>query len=42
MHVLVAYSQPKGKYTHYVFTILLYVTKETETSKIAVRRDTVT
>ncbi len=42
MHVLVAYSQPKGKYTHYVFTILLYVTKETETSKIAVRRNTVT
>lgn len=38
MHVLAAYSQPRGKYGRYVFTVMIHFAEETESVKIAVMR----
>ncbi len=38
MHVLVAYSRPRGKYGRYVFTLMIYFSEPTEKAEIAVIR----
>jgi hypothetical protein len=38
MHVLVAHSQPRGKYGCYVFTVMIHFAEETETAEIGVFR----
>lgn len=39
MHVLVAYSRPRGIYGRYVFTVMIYFSEPTETADIQVGRD---
>src|SRR6266568_5111504 len=34
MHVLVAHSRPKGKYGYYVFTAMIFFSKQTESAQI--------
>src|SRR6266581_834221 len=38
MHALIAYSQPRGKFGRYVFTVMIHFSEQTEKAEIAVIR----